>query len=680
MAIVALRKATEKECKEAGKKRESNGKFRNHSYCLCTSCNENFVTRSDHVKRIQNCKKCSDGISSSKRLKKLQPKYGDWEVLHRSSPEELDLEGILRKSDGNHRPHAYCLCTKCNKTKKHVRIDGLENGRSSLCDTCRIDMYSSKYSKHPLWTSLLKHKYWCENKNSKSYINYGAKGRYLDKNIRFTDCTLTNENIFLSVLKVIGDKPKKLVNGKEVYDECYHLHVDWEKSPCMSLNNISWVRMEINAFEKERTSKIPGTNQKISHDLCEEHELERRTVTARASKGKQDIFENLFVNYRDLKPLWELIISGQIFTFNGEVYKVTNAISARKLPSQINKSGYLSVSIKIDGKQFASVQVSRLILLEYAGLPPEPTNVCAFQAEHRDANPHNNSVSNLIWLSHKINIAKRATVLTDSQVNIYCQQGLAIKPSNSISPFDKHKKLNLINYGKKSSLHNQKLDGFNTPSPSLFSNFEKIRDKLKIDIDIARRILISPSNRAQWSPIVRDYEVFCAKGKKYQLCKLSKSMDVSFHISFYAYELIQLSNSNQNVKDLLSSHSISPSMYIEDPKVLGMRVRKNSSDKNLDYILHSGHHKIPGSIVITHPDNFYQYIKNEDGNVLNPFLVSQGTSEFKSFFLCTSCESKVAEVPLTPKKFFSKDKDDKNYRGVCCADCRAEIKANNLNT
>lgn len=677
MTVLALRRATELECEQYGKKPGGDGKYRSFSYCLCTSCEENFVTRSDHVKSIRNCKKCSDKISSSNRIKKLQPKYGDWEVLHRSTQEELDSVGILRKSDGNHRPHAYCLCTKCNETKKHVRIDGLEKGSSSQCDTCRLDMYSSEYSKHPLWASLLKHKYWCENKKSKSYINYGAKGRYIDKNIRFTDCTQTNEKIFLNVLKVIGDKPKKKVNGKDVYDECFHLHVDWEKSPCMSLDNISWLERGVNAFEKERTCKIPGTNQKISHQLCNEYDLERRTVTSRAAKGQQDIFGNLFNNYRDLKPLFEMIKSGQIFSFNGEIYKVTNAISARKIPSQLNKSGYLSVGIKINGKQFASVQVSRLVLLEHAGLPPEPSNKCVFQAEHCDANKLNNSVSNLIWLSHKINIAKKATVLSNYQVEIYCKKGLAIKPSTSISPFDDHKKQMLINYAK-TSLNNQKLYGFKSPVPLLFSNFGNIKNKLKIDIDIARRILISPSNKAQWSSLERDYEVFCAKGNKYKLCDVSKSMDVSFHISFYAYELINLSNSNRYVKELFSSNSITHSMYIEDPKVLGMRVKKNSRDKNIDYILNSGYHKIPSSIVITHPDNFHQYIQNEDGNRLNPLLISQGSSEFKGFFLCTSCESKVAEVPLTPKKFFSKDVNNRDFRGVLCADCRAEIKANNL--
>lgn len=61
-------------------------------------------------------------------------------------------------------------------------------------------------------------------------------------------------------------------------------------------------------------------------------------------------------------------------------------------PRQTDVYGYLSVSVKLEGKRITR-RVHRLVLCAFVGSPPSPESHC----RHLDGNPRNNRVENLVW-------------------------------------------------------------------------------------------------------------------------------------------------------------------------------------------------------------------------------------------------------------------------------------------
>lgn len=67
-----------------------------------------------------------------------------------------------------------------------------------------------------------------------------------------------------------------------------------------------------------------------------------------------------------------------------------------------DSDGYLKVNLMHKGR-LKTVRVHRLVLLTYAGNPPEGKP----QARHLDGNPHNNKLENLQWGSPQENAADK---------------------------------------------------------------------------------------------------------------------------------------------------------------------------------------------------------------------------------------------------------------------------------
>ncbi len=81
----------------------------------------------------------------------------------------------------------------------------------------------------------------------------------------------------------------------------------------------------------------------------------------------------------------------------GEVYS-TMFNRMKKLKTQLNENGYISVSITVGVNQYKKERLHRIVAETYL---PNPDNLR--EVDHLDCNKQNNHVSNLEWVSSKEN-------------------------------------------------------------------------------------------------------------------------------------------------------------------------------------------------------------------------------------------------------------------------------------
>ena len=73
---------------------------------------------------------------------------------------------------------------------------------------------------------------------------------------------------------------------------------------------------------------------------------------------------------------------------------VDQAYAGKVLSQKIDKWGYARVHIGVDGNKY-SVQVGRLVLMAFVGMPEEGQECC-----HNNGNSQDNSIENLRWDTH----------------------------------------------------------------------------------------------------------------------------------------------------------------------------------------------------------------------------------------------------------------------------------------
>lgn len=84
--------------------------------------------------------------------------------------------------------------------------------------------------------------------------------------------------------------------------------------------------------------------------------------------------------------------------YSGLVNKVVNQkYKGRILKSKPGKDGYIIVHLGVNKRKY-NVQVGRLVLMAFVGLPKPDQECC-----HNNGNPSDNSLSNLRWDTHKEN-------------------------------------------------------------------------------------------------------------------------------------------------------------------------------------------------------------------------------------------------------------------------------------
>lgn len=81
---------------------------------------------------------------------------------------------------------------------------------------------------------------------------------------------------------------------------------------------------------------------------------------------------------------------------------VDQKYKGRMLNPCSTKEGYRVVRIGVDGKKYG-IQVGRMVLMAFKGLPPEGTECC-----HNNGNPADNRIENLRWDTHLENNRDRA--------------------------------------------------------------------------------------------------------------------------------------------------------------------------------------------------------------------------------------------------------------------------------
>lgn len=89
----------------------------------------------------------------------------------------------------------------------------------------------------------------------------------------------------------------------------------------------------------------------------------------------------------------------------GRIKRIANGPSTccgRILKPSVHHSGYLEVSLCMDGKQYKSLRIHTLVLITFSGPRPDE-----YQCRHLDGNKQNNHLTNLIWGTPKENANDR---------------------------------------------------------------------------------------------------------------------------------------------------------------------------------------------------------------------------------------------------------------------------------
>jgi hypothetical protein len=300
-------------------------------------------------------------------------------------------------------------CDKCG-AEIIIRADALISLKNKGCGDCAKALRRNKFAKTALAASLKRHKQFCYNSSDVNYPKYGAKGRTIAAELLYTKDPKANEALLERAIQVIGDKP---LNAAGRYDEDYQLHVDWRIDDVMSLYNTRWVLGAINGADKTNSRRT--IDDKVITLEAKRMGLNPKTVTARDRSNSYigEIFDQRLksnIDFKKQKTMRLAILSafarGYLYaTRDGKVYEIVNRVPRLMEGSSEGEYVRIKLSTAIRGKaeRVRPVMRSHIVLLQYAGLPPERTNNRIFECDHIDEDTKNDSVTNLCWLIHSIN-------------------------------------------------------------------------------------------------------------------------------------------------------------------------------------------------------------------------------------------------------------------------------------
>lgn len=543
----------------------------------------------------------------------------------------------------------------------------------------------NKHANNPIAHTLKKHLEWCTNPNHKAYPNYGGIGRRVAKELTYTSHGPTNEAMIERVIERIGEKPKP-------YHK-YHLHVDWDATGgVMTLDNISWVYIDENLRDKSTTLRTTDGGF-----LCEEARavgLDPVTARARYRRGKS-IKQALDPQLRpdiDFKKqrkkhesIFKLIKDGSIFvTRAGELFIIPEFGAPYSRKTKVENNGYHSVTLMLNG-QNTRVQFSHVVLLQYAGLPPENDNVTftVWNADHIDGNKCNNTPSNLCWLPVTINTGvkkagKDATNNLD-YVRLLAERGLAILSGASLSPHPD----NIVEVRRQEGTsHMVKLDSWkDCVQFDWLSRPNQELDLLTSEIngipkDLLERFLLAPGNHAQISG--NRASIQCnTTGRRYQLAELSWSCRRLFRFVVFTKDVVDYLKANYPLDEVEHIIAEIPENMMFEKHPISLRgfyrARQSNAESTADYFAHDFiKSQLSSTLLCRYPEIISSLYRNPQNPTPNPLALNIGSSEQTLSVRCAVCNYPTEFVTVK-----SIVRSDRHGGGRICARCSAKSRARN---
>jgi|GEM_PF-5216833 len=543
----------------------------------------------------------------------------------------------------------------------------------------------NKHASDPIANTLKKHLKWCIDPDDRAYSSYGAKGREVDPELMYTNDGPTNQAIIERVIERIGEKPTPIKN--------YHLHVDWQATEGkMTLGNIAWVTASENVRNKSTNICLESGEQ--LHEQARKIGLKPTTATARVRSGQSpetalnpqlraDI--DFDAQRERHEAIAELIKTGKIFvTTEGQLFIVPETGEPYPRKTSVEKHGYHSITLMLDG-QSTRVQFSHVVLIQYAGIPPQQTTglKTVWHADHIDNNKDNNRPDNLCWLAVTENsgVKKAGGGINNNLefVKALAKRGLAILPQASLSPYPDDYIESRI--AKADSIRHDnstwKLcvrDGWLPLPETAFIEKIAIRNQ-HIPSHLLVRLALASGNNAE---LFDDIAVSCSKtGRQHLLSELSWNCRSSFNYVLFSSEVIDYltrafeSNDIEHIVDVLPVEA----MFEKQSICLRTIYRRhaNQDEAAANFIEHDFiNAELSKTLLCAAPGAIKSLYTSNDNRAVSPLLISPGSTSNKLSVHCALCGGPTERVTIK-----SIVRSQKSGEGRLCECCNARSRAAN---
>lgn len=544
----------------------------------------------------------------------------------------------------------------------------------------------NKYAKGPIANTLKKHLNWCTDPNDPAYPSYGAKGRRVASELTYTNDGPTNEAIIEKVMSKIGEKPKPHKN--------YHLHVDWEATGgVMTLDNIAWVTASENA-------QMQSSNIRLSNGLELSKEakaigLKSTTATARVRNGqahdtvlspqlRADI--DFGAQRQKHEMIDALIKQGKLFvTQEGQLFIVPDIGEPFARKTRIEKTGYHSLALMLGGRK-VRVQFSHVVLIQYAGLPPQRDVglKTVWNADHIDGDSNNNRPENLCWLpvTENTGIKKSGAGINNNVdfVQELTKKGIAIPTGKSRSPLPE---TIIEQLRAETALIKQENEAWTAcvrsgwlTVPDAGQARAAAERNAHIPSGLLVRFALAPSNEARAEG--NEISVKCNNtGRRYLLSEITWSCRAKLSFVIYANEVADylLSNySSDDVAHILKELPKNAMLELSSMSVRAYHWARDSDDDvavayfERDFI----NERLAKTLLCAAPGVIVSLYRNKQNETPNPLLLNVGSSREKISVRCALCSGPTEQATIK-----SITRAHRQNNGRLCAACNAKSRARN---
>ena len=544
----------------------------------------------------------------------------------------------------------------------------------------------NKYANGPIANTLKKHLNWCTDPNDRAYSTYGAKGRRVAPELTYTNDGPTNEAIIEKVMAKIGEKPKPHKN--------YHLHVDWEATGgVMTLDNIAWVTASEN-------TQMQSSNIRLSNglELCKEAKaigLKSGTATARVRNGQaHDTVLNPqlradidFHAQRQKHEMIDVLIKqGRLFvTKEGQLFIVPEIGEPFARKTRREKTGYHSIALMLNGRK-VRVQFSHVVLIQYAGLPPQREGglKTVWNADHIDGDRNNDRPDNLCWLpvTENTGIKKSGAGVNNNAdfVQALTKKGIAISTGKSRSPLPDA----IIEQRRaEAALIKQENDAWKAcvrsgwlTVPDAGQARAAAERNAHLPSALLARFALAPSNEAE--AIGADMSVKCNNtGRRYLLSEITWSCRAKLSFVIYANEVADYLLSNYSSDDVAHILTALPKNGMLEMSSMGVRAyhrARDSDDEVAAAYFEQGfiNQRLAKTLLCAAPGVIGSLYCNKQNETPNPLLLSVGSNRQAISVRCALCSGPTEQAIIK-----SITRAHRQSGGRLCAACNAKSRARN---